>query len=55
MALCRAIKDYLKEGGATSYEIDDFLDFCSMLKLHATSVTALSKTTSLSPNSIQET
>ena len=30
MALCRAAKDYYKEGGATNDEIDDFLDFCSM-------------------------
>ena len=30
MALCRAVKDYFKEGGATNGEIDDFLDFCSM-------------------------
>lgn len=30
MALCRAVKDYYKEGGATNDEIDDFLDFCSM-------------------------
>ena len=51
MALCRAIKDYLKEGDATSYEIFRLL----VKKLHGTSVTALSKTTSSSPNSIQET
>ena len=29
MALCRAVKNCLKEGGATIDEIDDFLDFCS--------------------------
>ena len=30
MALCRAVNDYLKEGGATNNQIDEFLDFCSM-------------------------
>ena len=44
MALCRAVNDYLKEGGATNNQIDEFLDFCSMFqkmkKLHGTSVTA---------------
>ena len=30
MASYRAVKDYLKEGGATNDKIDDFLDFCSM-------------------------
>ena len=30
MALRRAVKDCLKEGGATSNEIDYFLDFSSM-------------------------
>ena len=31
MVLCKAVKDYLKEGGTTNIEIDDFLDFCSWL------------------------
>ena len=26
--MCRAVSDYLKRGGATNDEIDDFLDFC---------------------------
>ena len=30
MALPRAVKDYLKEGGAINDEIDDSLDFCSI-------------------------
>ena len=30
MALCRAVKDYFKEGGATNDEIDEVLDFFSM-------------------------
>ena len=45
MVLCKAVKDYLKEGGTTNIEIDDFLDFYSWLskgkkKIHRTSVTA---------------
>ena len=31
MVLCKAVKDYLKEGGTTNIEIDDFLDFYSWL------------------------
>ena len=30
MALCRAVKDYFKEGCASNYKIDEILDFCSM-------------------------
>ena len=30
MAFCKAVKDYLKEGGATNIKIDDFLDFSGM-------------------------
>ena len=30
MALCRAVNYYLKEGGATNNQIEEFLDFCSM-------------------------
>ena len=29
--LCKAVKDYLKEGGTTNIEIDDFLDFYSLV------------------------
>ena len=31
MVLCKAVKDYLKEGGTTNIEIDEFLDFYSLL------------------------
>ena len=31
MVLCKAVKDYLREGGTTNIEIDDFLDFHSLV------------------------
>ena len=38
MALCRTVKDYLKEDGATNDKNDDFLDFCSMFSKGQTTV-----------------
>ena len=60
MVLCKAVKDYLKEGGTTNIEIDDFLDFCSWLSKGKKKCTVrvlqpFGKTSSSSPNSIQET
>ena len=57
MALCRAVKYYLKEDGATNDENDDFLDFCSMFSKGQTTVRPvppLCKTTLSFPNFIQE-
>ena len=58
MVLSRTVKDYLKVGVAANNKIDGFLDFCSMVsngkKLHGMSATALDKTTSSSPNFIQD-
>ena len=31
MVLCKAVKDYLKEGGTTNIAIDEFLDFHSLV------------------------
>ena len=59
MVLCKAVKDYLKEGGTTNIEIDDFLDFYSWLSKGKKKCTVrvlqpLGKTSSSSPNSVQE-
>ena len=32
MALTTSVSNYLRDGGATSDEIDDFLNFCSIFK-----------------------
>ena len=34
MAHTRAVTDYLRTGGASNEEVDDFLDFCSTFKDH---------------------